>query len=514
MPYSLRKVIVNQDTVLKEMPITTTLASLVNYKEIFMTFRVNKKIVTVDLLKMLVYIPNIDMSQTCLQFASTFTDIMVQGYLTDKLPITIDKRFTKRLDVFDANAETGMTIAYTSMKMPDRRNIAYDREILNDLVVTSSNRDLQNTFWMINGVYHKSKYLKGEMFIDNGFCNIKNVKMTNIMACDTTSVGGHSTIPVTSMQIINGPDDDIRHGVYLKLPNGVSFKDKTPIVFLAGHPLMFDKGHYTIVSDTIIKININKIDVVDQFLNDPMTHYYHDEYRERDRFETPGVTADLIDYYFKYIYPETDYGNAALTTIMRAPWDQFDPCSTHFVLPSHMNYYDYMAPPMSSAINYFFNTVYKSLTKDLNTAIFANMSYSRWYYYTNGITHSIPYQDLKSKEFMFYRIFNKRSAIILINTPHLYTKEFKFIKAASVDQYVKYVDDMPRGFAVYNESIVLPYTQYSSPYYHQNNISLGYQKTTTGSYKTTFKPTFIAAPMYDIKDPDNDSTLRLLEFYK
>jgi len=516
MPLTIRNLYRVQGMDIKQdINLTDIVSTILTKTTIIATVKPQEDIFTVDVSKMLRRIPNYDRSVTLQVFLDTYlTESTVMGYATDKFPLMLDGRFRKRLEFYDGFTDRDCRVQYTSAETPEIRDDPYRRSDLNDLVVSSETRDFRNTFAIVNGGVHETIYHKKELFIINGYCSIKNSKKKLLALCDTTSVGGHTTHYLKSEMLINQDDQDIRNSAYIKLGDGVSFEGKTPMMVIDGKFLPLHEDLYTVVSTDTIKIHTNKIDFIDWFLHNAMTHYLHDHFREEEALLADARDVDLMKYYFENVFPHEDKGinQAAISLVSADPWFQFDPCTKGNILIDSGTHAAYPEPSMPEIMRYYFENEYPHADRGTNQAVIQTLDYEPWYHIVNGIRRMMPYEDLTSEAFIFHRLFSCRSMILLINTPTLYRRQYDANRTVEIDQYNIMNDDMPRGFLQYDRSSIIPYVKYSAPD-GQHTFSLGFSKPHLDMFKTAYNPTGVISPMFDLESTVPERNVRLLEYY-
>ena len=241
--------------------------------------------------------------------ASTLTDQMIDGYSTNIIPVM--NPFTGGIDnrvaVYDAIAADDITVAWTSMESPGIRNDPYQKGSVEDLVLSSKKRDFTNSLVSVNGVFHKTHLYNKELYVRRGFSNIKNSKREGVSVYDTSSLGGHTVIPIRLDNIDNSNTAPFS-GVTLTF-NDASFVGKTVLLVLGGYLHALDDT-YRIISDNRVVIDTCKIDLIDEFLHNPNTRLTRDGIQNavfEDRLEhcrdAPPTVHQKIMYYLWEKYP-------------------------------------------------------------------------------------------------------------------------------------------------------------------------------------------------------------------
>lgn len=238
----------------------------------------------------------VDTSLTIGVFVSDhLTDEIVDSlYSDDVIPLrnVYTKAFDHRMVVVDPQAITTYDVAYTSIKTPSLRNEPTNREWANDLVISSNDADvtLDNAIVAVNGIFHKHVLFNDELFVAGGFANMKMSGGREVTLIDTASLGGHEIVPITAEMIVPVDSGPLIDGFKLKLPTGKVFGGKTALLVIHGQMMILDAS-YQIVSPSVMKVNMNAIDLVHLVIHHPMTKWSR-------RYRAPGL-----------IYPNADIPN-------------------------------------------------------------------------------------------------------------------------------------------------------------------------------------------------------------
>lgn len=445
--------------------------------------------------------PNLNVDVTLLSFIAThLTEDMLAGYKVEGYIPRIDYetgRFNHRIEAFDGHAESGMTVAYTSVHAPDIRNDEHKRDTLNDLVLSSTKRSLNNCLVSVNGVFHRTVMFEGELYAREAFHNMKNSNMKHLAVYDTASVGGHKTISLTLDMLRNTDEQDIRQGAYLTLPDDVTLSGKTLMMVIDGYLFAFD-GSYQIVGPRTVKVHTNKIDLVNNFLHNPNTRYLHNYKKDLDDPEPGGIVdiQDIITHWIQDIWPFEGVDR----DVNKAAYHMFQ------YLPKYSK-----SPRVREMIRYYFESVFPHTGRTGDTAL-VQLDPSGWAGVITDITKLMDYEDFTSEEFVYNRLFSQHSFFIVINNDKIYQRRYVLQPTVEADQFDSRYLDRPRGFLRYNRQKILPYVQYSSKS-PQNTLSLGFNHGHNDVYKTILNPTHIPSPVFDVKTSEMKFEAELLEFY-
>ena len=251
---------------------TQTLNDLAGQK-VYLRISKNNIIYTIDLARYMLHQRNIDLSSTLTAIVGTLTDAQILAYTSTDIP-TLDPdtgALTSRINAYDAATAPDLTVSWTSIGSPGIRNDVYRRASMNDLVLSSKSRDLSNSLVAVNGVFHKTYLYNKELYVQDGYANIKNTRRDEISVYDTTSVGGHTILPIR-IPNIDASNKTPHNGVTLTFCRDVDFTNKTLLLVIGGYLHALD-GTYRIIAKNRIVVDICKLDLIDEFIHNPNTIY-------------------------------------------------------------------------------------------------------------------------------------------------------------------------------------------------------------------------------------------------
>jgi hypothetical protein len=457
-----------------ETVLLSSLLSNQTYIEVNSSDMTNNTNYYLDLNKIALYEPNINFSWSVATFiANIITDRVIEGYNTEIPVIDINtQRYDNRLNVYNALAAEDLCIDYTSITNLSVRNDPYLRTSLNDLALSSKTRDFTNSLVTVNGVFHPTQLFNNELYVLNGFSNIRNNDPSDkkIAIYDTTSLGGHTVIPLNLTQVVNNSSQSPTQGIYLKF-NGTDFTNKTVLLSFGGYLYALDNS-YEIIGTNLIKINTCKMDIISQWIHNPNTVYRNQH----------GSLA-----FNKYLYNKAEI-------------DIPDPIHK---------------PTPVQEILYFLNTQYPAITntqKTAKTAFLYQYDYTPLYSYVTEIIDTLKYTDLDSDAFYYKILADPSSFLIVINNPNIYTRTYPLIPEFHPDQYTINSADMPRGI-LFSLDKCLPYTILSDSSHNRHIISTDFSQPFQDAYKTAFQPTRIPSPWFDTKNFSKNLPAYLLELY-
>lgn len=450
----------------------------------------------IDLAKYMLFESNIDYTVELETLASSLTDLQIAGYTNNIIPF-IDQNtggFTNRLNVYDAYITSDVTVSYTSIDTPDIINDIYQRDQLNDLVITTTSRDFSNCLVSVNGVFQFTYYFNNALYVLDGFSNIKNSKKNKIAIYDTTDLGGHVIVPIT-MANIDSTNTDPFSGVTLTFPN-TDFTGTTVLLVFAGYLYALD-DRYRLININRMMIDICKIDLLDQFLHDPNTRFKVDTTIQVASDTTNGQNLDVVDeitYYLQSVYPSASANVVAQTDLL----------NFSFVTSSAAN----STISTAEMINSFLTNFPFSIPNNGTVMFGAYEDYEA----PSTITTSLPMTDFTNPRWVYALLTQANSFLIVLKNSTIYKRVYYLNRTEIPSQYVEYSPDTPRGILQYDYNRSLPYLLYAESNHKNYNFSIDYSKICKDVFKTAINPTYVPAPPLDVKW-DMQYPVRLLELY-
>jgi hypothetical protein len=496
---------------------------------------------TIDLSRYVLLEPRINLTQTLAATAAALTDLQLDGYAAIGLPGVdpVTGAFTSRINAYDALAAPDMTVSWTAIGSPGIRDDVYQRALMNDLVLSSTQRDLSNTLVAVNGVFHKTYLFNHELYVLGGFFNIKNSRNVRVSAYDTGSVGGHTVLPVT-IPNIDASNYTPLSGVTLTFPN-VDFTNKTVLLVLDGYLHALDDT-YRIINSNRIVIDTCKIDLIDGFLHNPNTIY--------DRF---GVADAAFEELLK---TQTTYPPDVYDKIMWYLWNQtptpqsdraapinlvaFDPAGSYPTggAANELTYYSSNANPWAQAVTptiaessrfmprqgypdapapadsiYAFLVNYPNVTASTNQVMLVDNEWSTKYKTLTNVVGTIPTTRFQDPSFVYNLLLSPRTFFVVINNPNLYRKTYSLVRMQAPSQYEHRGQDTPRGTLLYNRRSSVPYLIYSGQTGYQHTFSINFDEPYLNAYKTSLNPGAVPSPLFDLKSAQVDNGASLLELF-
>jgi len=368
---------------------------------------------TLDMTKMILLEPHVNLTQGVRVFLEQrITDKLVEQYRDESIPVTTGGKFTNRLVAMNGHAEKDVTMSFTSITEHDIRNDPYRIADHNDLVLTAPKRDMSNYLVSVNGVFHHTTMFENELYVADGFHNMRNSKKRLVGLYDTKALGGHTTIPITMDNVKNTPEEDPWRGVYLSFP-GVDFRNKTVLLVFAGYLYILD-GYYQVVGQRGLKINTCKMDPINQWLHNPNTIFklgYNQELDDNQESDGAQIiyhptVHERIVHYLQHEYPLEDRPDATRVALQE----------------------------------FRYNDLYSNI---------------------QNITRTIEYAKLRSTAFLYKLLTSKHSFLVVIDNPKVYLREYELERTFLPDQFQSRSHDTPRGILRYNMQQTIPFVVFS-----------------------------------------------------
>ena len=525
-----------------------TLSEITSHTDVFTDIRYKEKVIAMDLLKMLQKESRVDWSLDVKTFIESriTTDTLAYRYKAQNRPKTaaIDGKYTKRVKAYDPVRDPKTQIESTSLKTPSLRDDPRYKASLLDLVVSSSEKTFENHLAAINGVFHRALTCNGELFILAGYSNIVNENACDVALFDTTDIGGHHCVSISSDMIENTPEQSKTQSIYLRLPENIDLKNTTPCLVLNGSLYAFDET-ITPLSGNRLKIHMNQIDYIHEYLHNPNTPFRHDMDKELKKHpfqhhaslpEEPPV-EDRITHLLKCLMPfekrndlnadvaltEYDFTHCDTEDTLLRPINEKLNASTldedrnaFFESKGFLPCRDQGPPPLTSVdtIAHFLTSVYPNRLHPDEQYDTSLIEYNRSEIakHFKGIFPTIPIDFLCSEAFLTYLLTSPHTYLVLLQNPHIYVKKTPLGTSHTPTVHNTYDPDIPCGFLQANHTRIYPYTITSSPTNH-HLIYHPLIKTHKDIYKSIHIPAAIPSPIHDPKSLDQDIPLNLVDIY-
>ncbi len=480
---------------------TTTLLSLQGQQVYVLVLRQDNTPFTIDLNRFMLMQIGLVTTNPIGTVMAALTDLQVAGYSVTTIPtLNPEGAFANRLNVYDAYITPDITVQWTSINSPTDLDDIYQKDQMNDLKISSSiGRSFANTLVSVNGVFHPTFLFNGDLFVQNGFFNIKNSKRNRVALFDTTTLGGHFVLPITQANI-DASNNNPWSGVTLTYPN-VDFTGTTVLLSVGGYLYALDST-YQLINTNRLRININRMDVINQFLHNPNTVYTTDALKAAEALvaeeaadativNTPPPVADEIAYYFTSVLPFAPAGQA------------INLISFNFTT----------GPTVEQEITFYLSDVYPTTPVSPATSsdliAFSAVSSTPL---PGAAISSVPV-IMFDADWLYALLMSPSTFLVVIDNPTLYRKTYPFTRMVIPSQYTHHGDDTPRGLLRYNHSTTLPYLLYSEAEHHNHYLSLGAHKICRDVYKTVVNPTVLASPPLDVHTDLIDYPVEMIELY-
>lgn len=244
---------------------------------------------TVSLARILTVIPKLDLTKPIgTVFTSLLSDAFVSQFQSTGIPVQTTSHFyTNRLSVFNPTSYKDHKVHFTSVNTPHIRDDASKKGFLDDLAIVSD-RDMSNYLVAVNGVFHKTVYLDGVLYVVDGFRNIRLKGRQDITIVDTREIGGHTIIPLTSANVTKS---DYQHPALVKLTESIVGKTIFPVI--DGYFYHQDHGAIDYAAPKRLRIRTNRLPLIQQFRHNPRTVYSRDHYGS----DVPVSSRNYVDPY-------------------------------------------------------------------------------------------------------------------------------------------------------------------------------------------------------------------------
>lgn len=284
--------------------------------------------VVVDINRMIRATPNVDFTQSYNTFiVNTLTsNLVLENFVVSFIPRkdVQTKKYLNRVDVYDAIAREDFTVSYGNSASPDDLDDAYARDRSNDLCLTysgSTQPTFSNFLVAVNGVFHATMAGASSLWVTDGYENVRQSKKMDVLAVDTTAIGGHTCIPIVS-SMVTSSSTTIDNEVTLTMPTGTSLLGKTVLVIIDGY-IQVVNGTYKVVNDHTIKLYTNLIDIFGNYLNSPNQRFTKDLYGVPN-YPNPYNPSQLVSTEYPAGSDANDPWLGAFTTARALPMSTFD----------------------------------------------------------------------------------------------------------------------------------------------------------------------------------------------
>jgi hypothetical protein len=277
MTYTPLKYVIVEGTTLSESSDLSVALSTFQTKEAYLIVVKNSQQYSLSISQILLYHGSIDITLPLSSaLPSVLTDMFVETYSALTIPTKMKSGYyDKRLRVFNPISYKDYSVNFTSTNTPEVVNDVYMKGYLDDLVITSPTEDITNCLVAVNGVFHKTNVLNNHLYVMDGFRTMRLCGRKDITVVDTSSIGGHTVIPLTTTNVHH---TTFNEWATITLPS--SIKDKTLAIVIDGYMYHLDSGILSVVDETHVKVKTNLLQLVQQYRHNPRTMYSLDRLGE------------------------------------------------------------------------------------------------------------------------------------------------------------------------------------------------------------------------------------------
>ena len=225
-----------------------------------------------DLSKILLYTTGLNLSApVATGLTGILTDLFVTSYSVTNIPVKNQNNYyDNRIRVFNPISYQDYQVSFTSIDTPTVIDDVRQKGFLDDLVITSS-EDMSNYLVAVNGVFHRTTLFNGALYVLDGFRTMRLSGRKDVTIVDTTQLGGHSIIPLTTGNVVNSA---YQMPAIVNLNQSVS--GTTVFAVIDGYFYHLDAGVISFIDDMHLKLKTNRMPLISQFRHNPRTVYYED----------------------------------------------------------------------------------------------------------------------------------------------------------------------------------------------------------------------------------------------
>jgi hypothetical protein len=206
---------------------------------------------------------------------SRLSDAFVIRYQRTDIPVlNEDGVYSKRLRVFNPISYKDYKTQFTSIDTPSDVDNVTRKGFLDDLVISSS-ANMTNQLVAVNGVFHRTTMFQNKRYVLDGFRTMRISDYKDVTVVDTSRIGGHSVIPLTTSNVSLTTYNGIA-----TINSGVSLKNKTVFLVIDGYFYHMDTDVFYYAGESHLKVKVNKLPLLSQFRHNPRTLQITDRYGE------------------------------------------------------------------------------------------------------------------------------------------------------------------------------------------------------------------------------------------
>ena len=194
------------------------------------------------------------------------TDQFVERYAVHHIPVQNGSAtYDKRLVVFNPLAYKNYQVHFTSVNTPEIVDDVSKKGFLDDLVILSD-QDMSQYLVAVNGVFHRTVFQEGKLYVLDGFRTMRVSGRKDITVVDTKDIGGHSIVPLTPANVTHSP--------YLKpatITLEQSIQGKTVLPVIDGYFYHMKYEVLGVIDAQHLLLHTNKLLLTQQFRHNPRT---------------------------------------------------------------------------------------------------------------------------------------------------------------------------------------------------------------------------------------------------
>lgn len=243
-------------------------------KDAHLTVESNAYYYTLSLSKILTFVPKLDITKPLsTALTALLSDQFVTQHQSTGIPIqTVSGFYSKRLTVFNPASYKNYTVHFTSINTPHIRDDASKKGYLDDLAIVSEH-DMTHCLVAVNGVFHKTTYLDGVLYVLDGFRTVRLKGRQDITIVDTKELGGHTIVPLTPQNVTSS---NYQHPALVKMPESIVGKTVFPVI--DGYFYHQEQNVVGYASARTLRLRTNHMPLIQQFRHNPRTIYQSDYY--------------------------------------------------------------------------------------------------------------------------------------------------------------------------------------------------------------------------------------------
>lgn len=269
----VKYVTVVKNKLIESSDLTVTLSQLVG-RESYLVVTQNTFQYVLSIPQIMLLVPGLNLSAPLsTAFTLLYSDAFVARFQNPAIPLLNKSGFYEnRLRVFSPMSYKDYMVHYTSVNTPDIFDNPTQKGYLDDLAISSS-EDLSNCLVAVNGVFHRTSVLNNVLYALDGFRTIRLSGRKDVTLVDTSRVGGHTIIPLTTTNVKQTNYND-----WATITLDQSIAGKTVFLVVDGYFYHRHSDVLMFADDTHIKVRTNKLPLIQQFRHNPRTIYQPDRY--------------------------------------------------------------------------------------------------------------------------------------------------------------------------------------------------------------------------------------------